>query len=106
MNLILLRAQLRGLSAFRSLLDTPMLKDALQLLDAAARRDGEGALAAYDQMFYLLKAEGYSGLGTWMWDTLRYTVDLNRHERAVGFPCQGNPECISESVAHIVSCYW
>ena len=73
MNLILLRAQLRGLSAFRSLLDTPMLKDALQLLDAAARRDGEGALAAYDQMFYHLKAEGYSGLGTWMWDTLRYT---------------------------------
>ena len=73
MNLILLRAQLRGLSAFRSLLDTPMLKDALQLLDAAARRDGEGALAAYDQMFYRLKAEGYSGLGTWMWDTLRYT---------------------------------
>ena len=73
MNLILLRAQLRGLSAFRSLLDTPMLKDALQLLDAAARRDGEGALAAYDQMFYILKAEGYSGLGTWMWDTLRYT---------------------------------
>ena len=73
MNLILLRAQLRGLSAFRSLLDTLMLKDALQLLDAAARRDGEGALAAYDQMFYLLTAEGYSGLGTWMWDTLRYT---------------------------------
>lgn len=73
MNLILLRAQLRGLSAFRSLLDTPMLKDALQLLDAAARRDGEGALAAYDQMFYRLKVEGYSGLGTWMWDTLRYT---------------------------------
>ena len=73
MNLILLRAQLRGLSAFRSLLDTPMLKDARQLLDAAARRDGEGALAAYDQMFYRLKAEGYSGLGTWLWDTLRYT---------------------------------
>ena len=73
MNLILLRAQLRGLSAFRSLLDTPMLKDALQLLDAAARRDGEGALAAYDQMFYRLKGEGYSGLGTWLWDTLRYT---------------------------------
>ena len=73
MNLILLRAQLRGLSAFRSLLDTPMLKDALHLLDAAARRDGEGALAAYDQMFYLLKAEGYSGLGAWLWDTLRYT---------------------------------
>lgn len=73
MNLILLRAQLWGLSAFRSLLDTPMLKDALQLLDAAARRDGEGALAAYDQMFYRLKAEGYSGLGTWLWDTLRYT---------------------------------
>ena len=73
MNLILLRAQLRGLSAFRSLLDTPILKDALQLLDAAARRDGEGALAAYDQMFYRLKAEGYSGLGTWLWDTLRYT---------------------------------
>ena len=73
MELTAMRAARRGLSAFRSLLDTPMLKDALQLLDAAARRDGEGALAAYDQMFYLLKAEGYSGLGTWMWDTLRYT---------------------------------
>ena len=24
-------------------------------------------------MFYRLKAEGYSGLGTWLWDTLRYT---------------------------------
>ena len=73
MELTAMRAALRGLSAFRSLLDTPMLKDALQLLDAAARRDGEGALAAYDQMFYRLKAEGYSGLGTWLWDTLRYT---------------------------------
>ena len=73
MNLILLRAQLRGLSAFRPLLDTPMLRDVLQLLDAAAQRDGEGALAAYDQLFYRLKAEGTPGLGAWLWDALRYT---------------------------------
>ena len=38
-------------------------------------------------------------------NTLRHAVDLNRHERTVGFPCQGNPEYVSESVAHIVSCY-
>ena len=73
MNLILLRARLRGLSAYRPLLDTPMLKAALQLLDAAARRDGEEALAAYDQMFYRLHEEGCPGLGAWLWDALRYT---------------------------------
>ena len=73
MNLMLLRAALRGLSAYRPLLDAPVLSGAAAFLDAAARRDGEAALEAYNQLFYHLRAEGYPGLGSWLWDALRYT---------------------------------
>ena len=73
MNLMLLRAALRGLSAYRPLLDAPVLSGAAAFLDAAARRDGEAALEAYNQLFYCLRAEGYPGLGSWLWDALRYT---------------------------------
>ncbi len=73
MNLILLRASLRGLSAYRALLDTPVLSEVLRLLDAIAQKEGETALEAYNQLFYDLRAEGRSGLGSWLWDALRYT---------------------------------
>ena len=73
MNLMLLRAALRGLSNCRPLLDTPLLQGALHLLDAVAARDGETALEEYDRLFYRLKEAGYSGLGAWLWDQLRYT---------------------------------
>ena len=55
MNLMLLRAALRGLSNCRPLLDTPLLQGALHLLDAVAARDGETALEEYDRLFYRLK---------------------------------------------------
>ena len=73
MNLMLLRAALRGLSNCRPLLDTPLLQGALHLLDAVAARDGETALEEYDRLFYRLKEAGYPGLGAWLWDQLRYT---------------------------------
>lgn len=73
MNLMLLRAALRGLSNCRPLLDTPLLQGALHLLDAVAARDGETALEEYDRLFYRLKEAGYPGLDAWLWDQLRYT---------------------------------
>ena len=73
MNWTVLRAALRGLSAYRPVLDAPMLREAAALVDAAAHRDGEAALGAYEALFYRLRAEGYSGLGAWLWDALRYT---------------------------------
>ncbi len=73
MNLTVLRAALRGLSAYRPLLETPVLESALRFLDAAAQKDGEAALEAYDRLFYRLREEGYAGLGDWLWDALRYT---------------------------------
>ena len=73
MNLSFLRARLHGLSAFLPLLDTPMLQDVLSLFDALAKQDGEAALSHYHQLFYRLRSEGYAGLGSWLWDALRYT---------------------------------
>ena len=73
MNWKLLRACLRGLSAFRPLLETPVLGEALALLDAVNCWEGEQALEVYHRLFYRLKSEGYSGLGDWLWDALRYT---------------------------------
>ena len=83
------------------------------------RAGGQPVLHAPDDLRDVPLRAGGSPLAAWtaavdvlsevpgtQWDTLRYTVDLNRHERAVGFPCEGNPECVSESVAHIVSYYW
>ena len=69
MNWKLLRACLRGLSAFRPLLETPVLGEAFALLDAVNCWEGEQALEANHR----LKSEGYSGLGDWLWDALRYT---------------------------------
>ena len=73
MNINQLRAALEGLSAFRPLLDTPVLGGALHLLQALHRGDGAGALGEYHQLFYRLREEGYLGLGAWLWDALRYT---------------------------------
>lgn len=73
MNFTLLRAALRGISAYRPVLGQPVPALALRLLDACDRSAGEDALDAYTQLFYTLRAEGFSGLGDWFWDQLRYT---------------------------------
>ena len=83
------------------------------------RAGGQAVLHAPDDLRDVLLRAGGSPLAAWtaavdvlskvsgtQRNTLRHAVDLNRHERAVGFPCEGNPECVSESVAHIVSYYW
>lgn len=73
MELNALRAALRGLSAYRNLTAQPVLLQMGRLLDALAQGRGEEALDAYTAVFYHLREEGFSGLGDWLWDRLRYT---------------------------------
>ena len=73
MELNALRAALRGLSAYREIKDQPVMAQTVRLLDALAQDRGEDALDAYTGLFYLLRQEGFSGLGAWRWDYLRYT---------------------------------
>ena len=73
MELNALRAALRGLSAYREIKDQPVIAQALRLLDALAQGRGEEALDAYTALFYRLRQENFSGLGSWLWDYLRYT---------------------------------
>ena len=73
MELNALRAALRGLSPYRNLTAQPVLLQMGRLLDALAQGRGEEALDAYTAVFYHLREEGFSGLGDWLWDRLRYT---------------------------------
>ena len=73
MELNALRAALRGLSAYREIKGQPVMAQALRLLDALAQGRGEEALDAYTALFYRLQQENFSGLGSWLWDYLRYT---------------------------------
>ncbi len=68
-----LRCALRGVSAYRHLIDGPMLGLNLALLDALAAGDGSGAVEGYARLFYALRQENYPNLGLWLQDALRYT---------------------------------
>jgi len=73
MDLKTLRAALRAVSAYRYLMKQPVLLQAVKLLDALAVGQGERALEAYTDLFYTLRESGFSGIGDWLWDQLRYT---------------------------------
>ena len=70
-----LRAALLGLSAYRELMEEPLMADVRALLDALAAERGEAALDAYTKIFYGLRQEGKQGLGDWLHDRLRYRED-------------------------------
>ena len=78
-----LRAALLGLSAFRGLLEEPLLAEVRRLLDALAAQQGEEALEAYANIFYRLRQEGKQGLGDWLYDRLRYRELFERLEAAL-----------------------
>ena len=72
MQLNILRASLRGVSAYRELMDTDVMVQVKKLLDAICVGQGERALDAYTALFCQLRQEGFLGLGDWLWDALRY----------------------------------
>lgn len=72
MQLNLLRTSLRGICAYRELMDTEVMTQTKKLLDAIRVGQGERALDAYAALFFQLRQEGFAGLGDWLWDALRY----------------------------------
>lgn len=73
MELTALRAALRGLSSYRELKELPVMAHMVHLLDHLAGGQGEEAVDDYTALFYYLRREGFTGLGDWLWDQLRYT---------------------------------
>ena len=73
MELNALHLALKGISAYRPILDTPLMSLTDRFLSAWRRGQGEEALECYIQLFYTLRQEGFQGLGDWVWDYLRYT---------------------------------
>lgn len=73
MNIKSLLVALRGISAYKDILSSPVMKSALRLVRAVAEGDGETGLDAYTDLFYRLRAENFLGLGCWLSEALRWS---------------------------------
>ena len=73
MNFNHMLACLQGITAYKDLLDRPVLEAALRLARCAAHGDGPGGLEAYTDLFYRLRLEGCAGLGEWLGQALRWS---------------------------------
>ena len=75
MELKELRIALKGISTYRSICKEPLMMQVFALLDAVVSGRGEDALEHYTEVFYLLRQAGYSGLGGWLEDKLKYSEE-------------------------------
>ena len=94
MELNALRAALRGISAYREVTNTTVLGGIWMMLDALYQKNGEEALEEYVSRFYVLRSDGYEGLGDWLWDWLRYNE--TPYSRLIG---QGKSDPALENTA-------
>lgn len=72
MDLMSVRASLMCLTAYRPLLDAPVMERVMELLKAIKKEKGEDALEAYIGLFYTLRDAGYDSIGGWLWERLRF----------------------------------
>ena len=72
MDLMSIRASLMCLTAYRPLLDTPVMEQVMSLLKAIKKEKGEEALEAYTGLFYTLRTAGFDSIGDWLWERLRF----------------------------------
>ncbi len=72
MQINTIRIALKGISAYRDMMQTPLMERVTALLDALAAGQGEAALEHYTEIFFLLRRSGCSGLGEWLDRRLRY----------------------------------
>lgn len=72
MELASLRAALKGVCAYKNMMDKPVMAALTELVDALGMGLGERALQAYTGLFYTLRCEGTLGLGGWLDKALRY----------------------------------
>lgn len=73
MNVKAVLTALRGVTAYKDVLERPVMEAALRLLTSAAHGDGLGGLEAYTDLFYRLRVEGQPGLGHWLGEALRWS---------------------------------
>ncbi len=73
MNLSVLRGSLWGISAYREIMDTPVMQGVCRMLDSIQICSWSSAVSEYAALFHTLRREGYQGLGDWLWDALRFT---------------------------------
>jgi len=72
-NVKSLLAALRGVTAYKDLMSTPVMDCALRLTRAVAEGDGPAGLDAYTDLFYQLRVAGHTGLGSWLAEALRWS---------------------------------
>lgn len=72
MELDLLRCSLRGIAAYKHLMDEPVMELVMSMLDALNDGRGEEAVERYTRLFYTMRTEGKTGLSEWLYDVLRY----------------------------------
>ncbi len=73
MNIRPMLAALQGITAYKDLLTQPVMDSALRLVTRLACGDGLGGLEAYTDLFYQLRLSGHTGLGSWLWEALRWS---------------------------------
>ncbi len=67
-----LRVHLSGVTAYRNLLRLPVMEKLLSLLKLLEEQEGEAALAAYCDAYYLLQQEGYDSLPAYLQEHILY----------------------------------
>lgn len=72
------------LSVYKPLTEQPPLRHFLALLASIEKKDPLAAFDHYTDLFHALKQTGYSGLGDWLWDALRYEENPVGRLLAVG----------------------
>ena len=73
MNLTTMLPALQGVTAYKDVLELPVMERALRLVTSLAHGDGLGGLEAYTDLFYQLRLEDCPGLGSWLGDALRWS---------------------------------
>lgn len=73
MELSHVSVNLSALSAYRELLEQPVMGALSQLAQALDRKDGMSAVQCYSQLFYELQREECTSLGDWLSQALRWS---------------------------------
>ena len=73
MNVKTMLAAIQGVTAYKDVMNQPVMEAALRLLTCAAQGDGLGGLEAYTDLFYRLRTERQPGLGQWLGEALRWS---------------------------------
>ena len=83
-DLLQLRTELSTLTAYRNILSLPVLSRLMDTLNAADQGNGEAALAAYSDTFYLLHKEKFVSLSDYLSNHLHYDSSPYAEFTAIG----------------------